>query len=84
MEHQKRAAHLDWLVVVLPSLVVVLYNLLRLELRPPSAGGLSVLAAALLALWLAPRARVRGRLLIAGAALAALVAILMGIALGGR
>lgn len=65
------------MVVLFPSIVVVLFNLLRLSLRTPTAGGLAFLAAILIAYRLFPRTRVTITRLALGVGLGAVVALLM-------
>jgi UDP-N-acetylmuramyl pentapeptide phosphotransferase/UDP-N-acetylglucosamine-1-phosphate transferase len=67
--------------LLLPTLAVVLFHLLRMRLQTPTAGGLAFLAAALVAFYFFPRRRIRaGRLLVASL-LAAGAAVLLGLLL---
>jgi len=61
----------------LPSLIVVLFDLLSLRVDAPTAGGLSFLAAILTAYFFFPKLRVRPRRLVLALALAVGVAALM-------
>jgi hypothetical protein len=65
----------------LPSLVVILFDLLSLRMDAPTAGGLSFLAAILTAYFFFPRLRVRPRRLALALALAVCVGALMGVLL---
>ena len=65
----------------LPSLIVVLFNLLSLRMDAPTAGGLSFLAAILAAYFFFPRLRVRPRRLALALALAVCVGALMAVLL---
>ncbi len=80
MEYKEaRRTYKGWLVVLLPSVVVVLFDLLRVMLHPPTAGGLAFLAAVLLAYWLSPRMRLNYVKITAALALAVVVAVLMAL-----
>lgn len=61
----------------LPSLIVILFDLLSLRMDAPTAGGLSFLAAILTAYFFFPRLRVRPRRLALALVLAAGVGALM-------
>jgi UDP-N-acetylmuramyl pentapeptide phosphotransferase/UDP-N-acetylglucosamine-1-phosphate transferase len=76
-EGRKRAAA-SWGAMLLPTMAVVLFYLLHLKLRTPTAGGLAFLASALVAYLLFPKLRVRLSRLVLALALAALVAALLG------
>jgi hypothetical protein len=65
----------------LPSMIVVLFDLLSLRMDAPTAGGLSFLAAILTAYFFFPRLRVRPRRLALALALAVCVGALMGLLL---
>jgi UDP-N-acetylmuramyl pentapeptide phosphotransferase/UDP-N-acetylglucosamine-1-phosphate transferase len=65
----------------LPSLIVVLFDLLSLRMDAPTAGGLSFLAAILTAYLFFPKLRVRPLRLVLALALAVGVAALMAIVL---
>ena len=65
----------------LPSLIVVLFDLLSLRVDAPTAGGLSFLAAILTAYFFFPRLRVRPRRLALALVLAAGVGGLMALLL---
>jgi UDP-N-acetylmuramyl pentapeptide phosphotransferase/UDP-N-acetylglucosamine-1-phosphate transferase len=67
------------MVVAFPSIVVVLFYLLRLRLQTPTAGGLSFLTAILIAYWLFPKSRVSYARFAAGVFLAVAVALGMGL-----
>lgn len=69
------------MVVLLPTMVVVLFNLLRLRLHTPTAGGLSFLVAVLIAYWFFPGTRLSARKIIIAAVLAVLAAALMTVLL---
>ena len=71
----------NWLAVLLPSVVVVLFNLLRPRLPAPTAGGLAFLAVVLIAYWLFPRRRLSRARVLASVLLALAVALLMGLLL---
>jgi UDP-N-acetylmuramyl pentapeptide phosphotransferase/UDP-N-acetylglucosamine-1-phosphate transferase len=73
-----KSAAASWGAMLLPTMAVVLFYLLHLKLRTPTAGGLSFLASALVAYFLFPRLRVRLSRLVLALALAALVAALLG------
>ncbi|HEV3469497.1 MAG TPA: hypothetical protein VG148_09275 [Pyrinomonadaceae bacterium] len=68
----------NWGAMLLPTMTVVLFYLLHLKLRTPTAAGLAFLAAALVAYLLFPKLRVRLSRLVLALALAALVAALLG------
>lgn len=67
--------------LLLPALVVVVFNLLRLRLGAPAAGGLSFLVAALIVLFLFPRRRIRFSRLMVAMLIAVGVAMLMSMLL---
>ena len=67
--------------LLLPSLIVVLFDLLSLRMDAPTAGGLSFLAAILTAYLFFPRLRVRPRRLALALVLAAGVGGLMALLL---
>ena len=71
-----------WGALLLPTVTVVLFYLLHMKLRTPTAGGLAFLASALVAYFLFPRLRIRLSRLVLALALAALVAALLGRAIG--
>ena len=78
MEYEnKNGAWLSWAAMLMPSALVVMYTLLQRRLPAPTAGGLSFLAVALVALWLFPRIRVRLSRILAAVVIAAGVALLM-------
>jgi UDP-N-acetylmuramyl pentapeptide phosphotransferase/UDP-N-acetylglucosamine-1-phosphate transferase len=62
-------------------MAVVLFHLLHMRLQTPTAGGLSFLAAALVAYYFFPRHRLRARRLVVAALLAVGVAVLLGLLL---
>lgn len=64
-------------VLLLPALVVVLFNLLHLRLRTTTAGGISILVAVLVVLFVFPRRRIRFSRLMVGIIIAVGVALLM-------
>ncbi|HVF54843.1 MAG TPA: hypothetical protein VM934_01760 [Pyrinomonadaceae bacterium] len=66
------------MVVLFPSIIVVLFHLLRLSLPALTAGGLSFLAAIFVAYWLFPKSRVSYSRFAAGVLLAVAVALLLG------
>jgi hypothetical protein len=68
-------------VILLPTLVVALYILLNLRLQTTTAGGLSFLAAALVAFYFFPRQRVRAGRLAGALLLAAVVSALLSVLL---
>ena len=70
-----------WAAMLLPTMTVVLFYLLHLKLRTPTAGGIAFLASALVAYLLFPKLRVRLPRLVLALALAALVAALLGVVL---
>jgi hypothetical protein len=70
-----------WMVMLLPSVVVVLFQLLSLRLQAPTAGGLSFLAAVALAYWLFPKTRLSLTRALVGVLLAFVVALLLGVLL---
>ncbi len=71
----------NWTAMLLPSFAVVLFNLLSRMLDEPTAGGLTFLAAVLLAYYFFPKVRLRlPRLALAGL-LAVCVALLLGVLL---
>jgi UDP-N-acetylmuramyl pentapeptide phosphotransferase/UDP-N-acetylglucosamine-1-phosphate transferase len=76
-EGHKRAVA-SWGAMLLPTITVVLFYLLHLKLRTPTAGGLAFLASALVAYFFFPKLRVRLPRLALALALAALVAALLG------
>ncbi|HEX3557825.1 MAG TPA: hypothetical protein VHU19_01385 [Pyrinomonadaceae bacterium] len=65
----------------LPSLIVVLFDLLSLRVDAPTAGGLSFLTAILAAYFFFPKLRVRPRRLAEALVLAVGVAALMSVLL---
>ena len=67
--------------LLLPSLIVILFDLLSLRMDAPTAGGLSFLAAILTAYFFFPRLRVRPRRLALALVLAAGVGGLMALLL---
>ena len=67
--------------LLLPSLIVILFDLLSLRMDAPTAGGLSFLAAILTAYLFFPRLRVRPRRLALALVLAAGVGGLMALLL---
>jgi L-lactate permease len=76
----RESDQIDWGeagVILLPTLVVLLYSLLSLRLQTPTAGGLSFLAAALIAFFFFPRKRVRAVRLVGAVLLAAVVGVLL-------
>ena len=75
----KKRAGAGWAVALLPSLVVLIFYLLRLVLPVPNAAGIAFLVAVLAAYLIAPRTRVRAFNLTVGILLGALVAILLSI-----
>jgi FtsH-binding integral membrane protein len=75
----KNGAWLSWAAMLLPSVVVVMYTLLHRLLPAPTAGGLSFLAVALVALWLFPRIRIRLSRILAAIVIALGVALLMAL-----
>jgi hypothetical protein len=74
---EKNGTLLSWAAMLLPSAVVVMYTLLQRRLPAPTAGGLSFLAVALVALWLFPRIRIRLSRILAAVVVAVGVALLM-------
>jgi peptidoglycan biosynthesis protein MviN/MurJ (putative lipid II flippase) len=76
-EEESAGALASWGAFFLPSLVVVLFNLLRLRMPPLTAGGLAFLAAVLLACFFFPRLRVRPRRVALAFGLAVGVGLLM-------
>lgn len=76
-----RKALAGWGAMLLPTMAVVLFHLLHLRLRTPTAGGLSFLASALVAYFLFPKVRLRPPRLLLAVALAAIVAALLGVTL---
>jgi hypothetical protein len=66
-----------WTIALLPTLLVLLFYLLKIVLPVPHAAGVSFLMAALIAYRLAPRTRVRVLNLAVGILLAALSAMLL-------
>lgn len=66
-----------WLAMFLPALVVVLFDLLRLRLRTPTAGGLAFLVAVVIAYLLFPKTRINLASVLAGGIIAVVVALLM-------
>jgi len=73
-----KSAMAGWGAMLLPTMTVVLFHLLHLRLQTPTAGGLSFLAAALVAYFFFPRLRLRLPRLVMALGLAALVAALLG------
>jgi len=71
----------SWWAVLMPSFIVILFDLLRLHLPPPTAGGLAFLAAVTLAYWLFPKTRLSLLKVVAAAVLACVVALLMPVLL---
>ena len=69
----------SWTALLLPSFGVVLFNLLRRGVEEPTAGGLTLLAAVLLAYFFFPRVRLRLSRLALAALLAGGVALLWGL-----
>jgi hypothetical protein len=63
--------------LLLPSAVVVLFDLLSLKLDLPTAGGLSFLAAIVVAYFFFPRLRVRAGRLVLAITLAVAVGVVM-------
>jgi UDP-N-acetylmuramyl pentapeptide phosphotransferase/UDP-N-acetylglucosamine-1-phosphate transferase len=76
-----RNAMTNWGAMLLPTLAVVLFQLLHMKLQTatPTAGGLSFLVTALVAFFFFPKLRVRLPRLVLALALAALVAALLGL-----
>ena len=72
-----RVSKRDVLFVLMPSGVLVLYNLLHRRLQGPTAGGLAFLCMVCIAYWLMPKARVTLARLLAAGALALLTAWLL-------
>ena len=72
----------SWGALLLPTMTVVLFHLLHMKLRTTTAGGLAILASVLVAYFLFPRLRIRLSRLVLALALAALVAALLGRAMG--
>ena len=70
-----------WTAMLLPSFGVVLFNLLSRRLDEPTAGGLTVLAAVLLAYYFFPKVRLRLSRLSLAALLAVVAAVLCGLLL---
>ncbi len=81
---QGKNAAAGWGAMLLPTLAVVLFQLLHMKLdaATPTAGGLAFLATALVAYFFFPKLRVRLPRLVLALALAALVAVLLGLLLG--
>ncbi|HEV2706479.1 MAG TPA: hypothetical protein VGV59_11180 [Pyrinomonadaceae bacterium] len=75
----RKGARSDWTLAVLPPFVALVFNLLRMRLNAPTAAGLAFLFAALVTLWLAPRARVSYFKLGLGILLAVLLTILLSL-----
>jgi hypothetical protein len=71
-----------WGALLLPTMTVVLFYLLQLKLQTPTAGGLAFLVSVLVAYFFFPRLRIRLSWLVLALALAALVAALLGRAIG--
>jgi UDP-N-acetylmuramyl pentapeptide phosphotransferase/UDP-N-acetylglucosamine-1-phosphate transferase len=68
----------NWGATLLPTMAVVLFYLLHLKLRTPTAAGLAFLGSALVAYLLFPKLRLRRSRLVLALALAALAAALLG------
>lgn len=73
----RRQSGSGWTLALLPPLVALVFNLLRLRMNAPTAAGLAFLVAALVTLWLAPRARISYFKLGVGVLLAVLLTILL-------
>jgi hypothetical protein len=74
---ERRKAWARLVALFLPSLIVVLFELLSLRMDAATAGGLSFLAAILATILFFPRLRVRPRRLAQTLVLAAAVGLLM-------
>ncbi|MGB8510547.1 MAG: hypothetical protein WCD76_19390 [Pyrinomonadaceae bacterium] len=77
MYDEKGRGRNGWMAVLMPSVVVVLFELLRFRLTPPTAGGLAFLVGIMLAYWLFPKTRLSMAKIVAAAALALVVTLLM-------
>jgi FtsH-binding integral membrane protein len=79
--YKQTEATAGWWAMLLPTFGVVLFNLLSRALDGPTAGGLTFLAAGLLAYYFFPKVRLRLPRLALAALLAAAVAVLLGVLL---
>jgi hypothetical protein len=77
----KDGAWVSWAAMLLPSVVVVMYTLLQRSLPAPTAGGLSFLAAALVAYWFFPKIRLRLPRILAAIGVALGVGVLLALVL---
>ena len=77
MYRGRRKAWARLVALFLPSLIVVLFDLLSLRMDAPTAGGLSFLVLILATYFFFPRLRVRPRRLAQALVLAAAVGLLM-------
>ena len=77
-----RGRRSGWTPALLPPLVALVFNLLRLYLSAPTAAALSFLVASLVALWIAPRARISYFKLGVGILFAVLLTILLSFVRG--
>ena len=79
--YKQAGAAMNWTAMLLPSFGVVLFNLLSRMVEETTAGGMTLLAAVLLAYYFFPKVRLRLPRLALGAMLAVGVALLLGLVL---
>ena len=77
--NDERAAWAGTAALLLPTLAVILFSLLRRRLDTPAAGGLSALAAIALAYFFFPKLRVRAERLLLAVSLALAAGVLMAL-----